>query len=74
VDLAVDDAGQDGEAGRIEDLAGRGLAKVADGDDLAVADADVCKAPPRVIDHLAAAHDQVEGLGHGAAPDGFGAV
>jgi hypothetical protein len=53
-------------------------ALVADGDDLAAPHADVGEAPPRVIDHLAAAHDQVEGLGHGAAPaehwGGFGAV
>ena len=46
----------------------RRLAEVADRRDLAAADADVGQAPPGVVHHLAAAHDQVEGLSHAAAP------
>ena len=46
----------------VEHLAGRGLRQVADGGDLAVAHADVGQAAAGVVHHLAAAHDQVEGL------------
>ena len=64
--LGVDDAGQHGQAGRVEHLAGRGLAEVADGGDPAAAHADVGQAAPGMVHHLAAAHDQVEGLSHAA--------
>ena len=64
VDLGVDDAGQHGQARGVEHLAGRGLAEVADGGDLAVAHADVGQAAAGVVHHLAAADDQVEGLSH----------
>ncbi|MDT4883131.1 hypothetical protein FQZ97_1191480 [compost metagenome] len=64
MDLGVDDAGQDGQAGGVEHLAGRGLAQIADEGDAPVDDADVGLAAPRVVGDFAAPHDQVIGLGH----------
>ncbi len=52
--------------GRVEHLAGRGLRQVADRGDAPAAHADVGEAAAGVVHHLAAAHDQVEGLRHRA--------
>ena len=64
VRVGVDEAGADGEAGGVDGL-GRLLADVADGDDAAVADADVGSDPggAGAVDHGAALDDHVE---HGA--------
>ena len=53
------------QARGVEDLSGAGLRQVADGGDLAAAHAHVGRPPARVVDHLAAADDQVVCLGHG---------
>src|SRR5690606_25753075 len=67
VDLGVDDAGQDGQARRVEGLASRGLRQVADVGDAAVDDADVGGAAAGVVGDLAAANDQIIGPGHAPA-------
>jgi hypothetical protein len=64
VDLGVDHAGQDRQALGVEHLARRGLREVADGDDLAGADADVGDPAAGVVHHFAAPDDQVVGLAH----------
>ena len=58
--------------GGVEHLAGRGLRQVADRGDAAAAHADVGQAAAGVVHHLAAAHDQVEGLRHRARRLGGG--
>ena len=53
----VDEAGRDGEAGRIDDRRRGGACEVADGGDAIAADADVGAAPGRagaVVDRAAA--------------------
>src|SRR5690606_8686666 len=52
------------QPGGVEHLAGRRLAQVADDLDPPVAHADVGQAASGMVDHLAAAHDQIKGLGH----------
>ncbi|MNE60998.1 hypothetical protein D3C80_1561810 [compost metagenome] len=64
VDLGVDDARQDRQAGGVEHLARRGLTQIADEGDAAVDDADVGLAASGVVGDFAAPHDQVIGLGH----------
>ena len=66
MDLGVDDAGQDRQAAGVNNLARRGLRQVADEDDPPVGHADVGQAAARMVGHLAAADDQVIGLGHGS--------
>ena len=68
MDLGIDDAGQDGQAGRVHGLAGRGLGQVADEGDAAVAHADVGAAASGVVHHLAATNDQIKGVRHGDDP------
>ena len=67
MNLGVDDTGQDGQAGRVHGLAGRGLGQVADLGDATVAHAKVGPAAPGVVHHLAATDDQVIEFGHRAA-------
>jgi hypothetical protein len=62
--LGVDDAGQDGQAARVEHLAGRGLAEVADVGDQPVAHPHVRQPAPGMVRHLAATDDHVEGVSH----------
>ena len=64
VDLGVDHAGQDGQAGGGEDLAGGGLGEIADGRDLAAPDPDIGQAAAGMVDHLAAPDEEVETLRH----------
>ena len=66
MDLAVDDAGQDGAARVASTISpAEAGAEIADGGEAAVADADVGPAAAGMAHHLAAADDQVEGLRHG---------
>ena len=65
MDLAVDDAGEDMEAGAIDDLAGRRRVDAADGGDPAVARRDVANSGTVLVDDRAVPEDDVEGLGQG---------
>ena len=68
MDLRVDDAGQDGEAGAIDDLApGTGVNR-ADGGDAAVADADIAESYAILIDDGAVPENEVEGRWHRSSP------
>ena len=61
--LTVDDAGQYGEAGAIDRLAGRSLGKIADLGDSAVAKADVALTDTVVVDDSSVSEDGVESHG-----------
>lgn len=67
--LAVDDAGQNVQAGAVDDVARLAGIEVADGNDLAVGDADIAQTLAVMIDDGAALKNSVERiLRHGLAP------
>ena len=68
VDLGVDDAGHHRQPCGVENLAGRGLAQVTDGGDLAGPYAHIGRAAPGMVHHLAATDDQIVSLRHVLVP------
>jgi hypothetical protein len=68
VNLAVDDAGQDGQASRIHHRVGRGRGQIADRREPAVADANVGEAAASVADDITPADDQIKDAGHATVP------
>ena len=64
MDLRVDDAGQDVEAGAVDDLAGARLVERAERGDAAVADADIADTDPVVVDDGAVPEEDVEVCAH----------
>ena len=64
MDLGVDHPRQHGQAGGVDGLAGRGLGQITDHHDPPVADTDIGAAVAGMVGDIAAANDQVIGLGH----------
>jgi hypothetical protein len=65
MNLGVDDAGQDMEAGGIDDLPRHAFADVADRGDAASPHANIGEALAGMIDEGPAFEDKVEGFGQG---------
>ena len=66
----VDEAGSDDHAAGVDGASARGIAKIANGGDLAAADADVAGVPRRAgaVDDVAVGDDDVEGLARSVCP------
>ena len=64
MDLGIDDAGKNVKAAAIDALARRGLAQGADPGDAPVANADVAKADPVLVDHGPVDEHAIEALRH----------